>query len=294
MNAKKFMNLLGPKGTFTDIAFSRFNSIYSDSFDNYEVVYYKSIDDVIYNTANDDSYGVIPIENSLDGYVQRTLDLLHENKMFILDEVIVPIKFDLVINGKDLSDIKRIYVQFKTNGQCRKLLNSLKDVEVITTESNMESYNMIMKGNQYDAAIIPSHIVVDDKIKTVIKNVADSLNNNTRFYLVSKNPSFVNNLKTCDYRKVKISICIIPSGDRPGLLLDILKTMSNDKLNMVSIMSRPTKTNLGTYNFFIEIEALKEDELLVLNTINKINNSDVMIEILGNYPLRGDNENKIV
>ena len=60
------------------------------------------------------------------------------------------------------------------------------------------------------------------------------MNNNTRFYLISKVPSFIDSkLSSCE--KIKISICIIPSGDRPGLLLDILKTMSNDKLNMVSI-----------------------------------------------------------
>lgn len=293
MDTIKCVNLLGPRGTFTDIAFDRFNDIYKKIFDKYDIIYYKSIDEVVLNTNNDFSCGVIPIENSLDGYVQRTLDLLHENKMFILDEIIVPIRFDLVINGKDLSDIKKIYVQFKTNGQCRKLLNSLKDVEVITTESNMESYNMVMMNKPNEAAIIPSHITVNDNSKTVFKNVCDSMNNNTRFYLISKVPSFIDSkLSSCE--KIKISICIIPSGDRPGLLLDILKTMSNDKLNMVSIMSRPTKTNLGTYNFYIEIEALKEDEPFIINTLNKMNNNDVTIEILGNYALRGDNENKII
>ena len=81
----------------------------------------------------------------------------------------------------------------------------------------------------------------------------------------------------------------MPEHDRPGLLFDILRSINDNMINMVSIMSRPTKTDLGTYNFFIEMESSIKDEEIILNTlkdIKKHNSYYVDIKVLGKYYLK--------
>lgn len=292
--------LLGPKGTFTDLAYIKYNNIIlkqSSVLEDAKTKYLKSIDEVVREVKESSCLGIIPVENTLDGYVQRTLDLLLEEEMFAIDEVIVPVNFSLIANCKDINEIRNIYVQFKANGQCRKLINSLHNANIITTNSNMESFYSLSSENYTDAAIVPSHIKASDKL--TIENIADSSNNYTRFFVittkenVNKNNQLINDLINSSlgekqYNKVKVNVCIIPENDRPGLLFDILSSIYENHINMVSIMSRPTKNDLGTYNFFIEMEVLREEEDVVFKTIDLIkahNKYDVDIKILGKYYL---------
>jgi len=285
--------LLGPKGTFTDVAYFKYKQEY-DELNSIDVEYYKSIDDVFYNINDETVIGIVPLENTLDGYVQRTLDLLLEENMVILDEVIVPVNFNLLANCKDIKDLKTIYVQFKANGQCRKLLKELNDIDVISTESNMESYYKLSSSDLNCGAIVPCHI--NDNEKLLLSNVADSSNNFTRFLVITKKDylnnckynNFLNKFNMKKYNKLKTSICVIPENDRPGLLFDILRSIYENNINMVSIMSRPTKNSLGTYNFYIEMESDIEDDSVIIKTLDDIKNQNkdfIDIKILGKYKI---------
>ena len=287
--------LLGPKGTFTDVAYIEYKNMYDDILSNYKVIYCKSIDDVVFDVNKEAIIGIVPIENTLDGYVQRTLDLLLEEDMFIIDEITVPVNFNLIANCNSIEEIKNVYVQFKAAGQCRKILKELTDAMVTTTNSNMESFYKLDSNIYTDAAIVPMHIKDDSKLN--ILNVADSQNNYTRFLVITKKDrlesqysEFLNKLnKNGDYNKVRFNVCILPEHDRPGLLFDILRSINDNMINMVSIMSRPTKTDLGTYNFFIEMESSIKDEEIILNTlkdIKKHNSYYVDIKVLGKYYLK--------
>lgn len=290
--------VLGPKGTFSDKAGSEYkkkNSLdIADSMTGLESVYCQTIDDVFEAVCPKEGssekdiceLGIVPIENTLDGYVQRTLDLLLEKDVYIMDENLVSVQFALVGNCENLNEVNKLYVQFKANGQCRQFINSLKNVDIITTQSNMDSYYKI-KDTKGTAAIVPKHIAVNEGSRFVIDNVTDADNNHTRFVIFRRGNLKVNefcqsNLSSKTDKKVRIPVCIMPNTDRPGILFEILKCFHDKQINLISIMSRPTKQIMGTYNFYIEIDGLYEELNVILEALSQIRRYND-IKILGIY-----------
>lgn len=277
--------LLGPEGTFSDMAYMEYAKDKS-----LQPVYCATIDEVFEQVCEKEEceYGIVPIENTLDGYVMRTLDLILEEDVVILDENKVKVQFSLVGNVSGEEEIKQLFVQFKANGQCRKYINSLHGVKLVTTESNMESYYKIgdEPGN---AAVVPMHVAADTEKKYVIDNITDADNNYTRFVIFKKGRVDLKNVKKgedtrtfLEKQKIRIPVYIMPAVDKPGVLFEILREFYDKRINLLSIMSRPTKHEMGTYNFYIEIDGLYEvlDEIAItLNNIKKEND----IKILGIY-----------
>lgn len=278
--------VLGPKGTFCDKAFLE----YSKTKDDITAQYYSTIDDVFYS---DCEYGIVPIENTLDGYVQRTLDLLLDNDVCIMDENKIPVSFSLIANASKIEEINTLYVQFKANGQCRKFINTLNNVKICTTENNMESFYNI--GETYGAAaIVPKHIADMEIGKTdrlIVSNVTDTDYNHTRFIIFKKSKLNIDNIYDNSLKnnkihknkiKVKIPVYIMPETDRPGILYELLKEFYDRQINLISIISKPTRQELGTYNFYIEIDGLVERLDVIIETLNKINENNGL-KILGVY-----------
>lgn len=296
--------VLGPKGTFCDKAYEEYGKKYRQTH-NTELspVYCATIDDVFEKLCQDPAceYGIVPVENMLDGYVQRTLDLLLEQEVYIVDENQVAVQFMLVGNADRVEDIRRIYVQFKANGQCRGFLRTLQDVELVTTDSNMESYYKIGE-EPGAAAVVPCHLA-ELSDKTVISdNVTDAKENYTRFLifrrgsldvedpdlqmrlegLLSSRGEAVSEPERDGAQKIRIPVYIMPATDRPGILFDILRRFYEKRINLISIMSRPTKQVMGTYNFYIEIDCLVERLDAVCETLRQIQVYND-IKILGAY-----------
>ncbi len=294
------IGVLGPKGTFSDKAYLKFKQYVKKQLDkkgesiNLEVKYFPTIDDVFF--AQDIDLGLVPIENTLDGYVQRTLDLLLEEEVHIMDETFVPVQFSLVGNVSSLDEITKLFVQFKANGQCRQFINTLRDVEIVSTESNMDSYYKIGNTKGW-AAIVPQHIAEEEKDRFVVENVTDMDSNFTRFVLFDRGRVGIDNLKqefgkphnmdgfvvekrTSD--KVRIPVYIMPKEDKPGLLFQILKCFYEKEINLISIMSRPTKQAMGTYNFYIEIDTYCDRLDVIIDALRQIGEING-IKILGVY-----------
>lgn len=287
--------VLGPKGTFSDKAYEQYVRLCDKRQMNieYEPVYYPTIDDVfaavLASKQGEKMIGVVPIENTLDGYVMRTLDLLLEQEVRIIDETTVPVAFSLVGNVSNVDEIDTLYVQFKALGQCRQFINGLNNVKIVNTESNMESYYSIgdMKGA---AAIVPTHIAYEEKERFVQFDVTDSEYNHTRFVVFENGVSEVGDAAADNCAdtaidksaKVRIPVYIIPKEDRPGLLYEILRNFYHNKINLISIMSRPTKQELGTYNFYLEIDVACERLQVVYDTLQLVKQSNE-IKLLGIY-----------
>lgn len=296
--------VLGPEGTFSDKAYLEYSQSYrrNHTVSDLTPVYCATIDDVFRavcvkpgqsETEPVCEIGIAPIENTLDGYVQRTLDLLLEEDICILDETMVPVQFSFVGNVTDLSEVRKLYVQFKTNGQCRQFISSLKNVEIITTESNMTSYYMLAD-EIGAAAIVPRHIADTETKRFVIKNVTDAAKNETRFVIFNHEningeqcnvKEGLNSILQQQYArkfpnteqaqqfaqlKIRMPIYIMPAVDRPGILFDILRRFYDNRINLISIMSRPTKQGMGTYNFYIEVDAFYEQLDIILDTLRQI------------------------
>ncbi|MBQ4523149.1 MAG: ACT domain-containing protein [Lachnospiraceae bacterium] len=290
--------VLGPKGTFSDKAYLEYEKYYKQQSADavpLEPVYFPTIDDVFRAvdedevSANTCDIGIVPIENTLDGYVMRTLDLILEKNVCILDENLVEVQFSLVGNVKSKDDINKLYVQFKAHGQCRQFIDSLNEVSICTTESNMESYYRI-ENNPGEAAVVPKHIADTETKRFVIDHVTDADNNYTRFVIFKRgkcDSTEVNSAKQRmnykgDAERVRIPVYIMPKIDRPGILFEILRDFYENKINLISIISRPTKQGIGTYNFYIEIDGLYESIDIILKTLDKIR-VDNDIKVLGIY-----------
>ena len=272
--------VLGPIGTFSDCAAKKYIDAYNLDL---EPVYYNSIDETFHAVGEDCRYGLIPIENTLDGYVQRTLDLMLEMDVVVVDEIIIPVQFSLVANAPDPSEIRRLHVQFKANGQCRDFINSLHDVKFNNTESNMESYHLAKEGRPGEAAIVPAYVDASG-FEYFDRNVTDMSDNYTRFIIVRdmSHDSGSRFRKPRREGNMKIPIFISPLVDRPGMLFDILRTFNERRINLVAIMSRPTKKIMGTYHFYMEIDAYTEDFDIIMEAA-KLIDVKYNLKIMGAY-----------
>lgn len=233
--------VLGPKGTYCDVARKEIN-------DSFVPVYYPSIHDSFMGfMKNETEYCILPYENSLDGFVQNSMDLLLTEDIQITEEIYLPISFSLVGNVDAISEIERLFVQFKTKGQCLELIQGLPMKNLYLTESNILSLEEVKKGRKGDAAIIPNHSLRDNHFAFVKKDVMDKKNNSTRFLVIKKGVS------PCPKKNVKSLLIISSLNDRPGMLYDILGIFYKKNINLISIVSRAQKSEIGKYNFYIEI-----------------------------------------
>ncbi len=137
-------SVLGPAGTFADAAAKAY--LKTQPLSNIIFDYHPTFDQV-YQAVSGENIGLLPLENQLDGYVSATLQRLQSADVTEIGEITIPVNFGLVANVTDLSKIKRIYVQFKTEGQCQTLLTSMRNVQIITTSSNMISLEKISSGS---------------------------------------------------------------------------------------------------------------------------------------------------
>jgi len=199
---------------------------------------------------------VLPIENFSEGFVSLVLDHIIDSDLYIISEFVLPIQFSSVTNTREVSNIDRVFVQFVAKGQCSEYLDTLGDVDIVSTESNIESLNMVVSNPENSCAIVPSGSFNPDEFNGVVENVNDYKNNQTRFLAFSKirreiDTNIISNWKT--------SLVILDDHDRPGLLAEILTSFASRSINLTSIISRPTKVEFGRYNFLIDINGHSED-----------------------------------
>ncbi|RJG37547.1 prephenate dehydratase [Motilimonas pumila] len=270
---------LGPKDTFSDMATRKYMDARSMSA---ELVYFPTLKTTFNAIGNTADFGVLPIENLSEGYVQVVLDALMSTELAILDEVLLPIKFAFVSSCQDLSELEHLYVQFVAHGQCSEFIEGLPDVTVHNTQSNMESLAQL-QGRKNVGAVIPHHALSHwQEQGLVIDNVTDYAHNQTRFLVLGRAP------KPYDENvPYKTTLVVRDDHDKPGVLGSIITAFSNRKINMTSIMSRPTKSQLGKYHFFIDIEGhcTHPD---IAQAIAQIN-AAYRVKVLGSYPIQNAN-----
>lgn len=270
------MAVLGPKGTFCDQAMAQYQKKTGRAL---EAVYCPSIDEVFRTTGRACPCGIAPVENTLDGYVQETLDGLLDTSAHIVDEVQVPVQFSLVGNVKAPGDIRRLYVQFKAKGQCSRVLAGLPDAALVLTESNMESYRQAQRGVPGEAAIVPQHMCRESACAYKQENVTDAANNFTRFFVLDDRPAPPKELART---KSRTALYVIDAADRPGTLYEILKRFAQNGINLAALMSRPTRKGMGTYNFYLEVSCEGAQYAVLQSVLNELRKS-VCLKVLGAY-----------
>lgn len=236
--------VLGKENSYTDLAAQTFIKKFGLKD---KISYYHHIDACFKSFAHDD-YLILPIENSIDGFLQHHMDLLYASGASIIGETYQSISFDFVSYQK-ASEIRHVVGHETALHQCTQFLKDFSHVSFHHASHNIESLEML---NTYKleswAAIIPSHLTKDIYV-THKKHIHDIKDNHTRFFLLSKNKT-----NTLSSKTAKCYLVIEPNKDYAGLLQEILNDFKAASINLTSIISRPLKTKMGHYRFFIECD----------------------------------------
>ncbi len=267
------ISFLGPSGTYSEQAAQMWCGVC-------QLVSVDSIPDVAKAVTDGRSdIGIVPIENSIEGGVTFTLDLLiHDSDLSICGEIVVPINHNLMSkNELSFSEIKTVYSHPQSLGQCREFLNqNLPNANLVASLSNSAAVEEMMNASHNSAAISSAQAAKIYGAKILMKNVEDRSNNETRFVVLGK----------LDHPKTgndKTSLCFEFQGDQPGILSESLTEFASRNINLVKIESRPNKKNLGRYVFLVDIEGHRTDEKVNLS-IDALSKKVAMIKILGSYP----------
>ncbi|NDL67348.1 prephenate dehydratase [Anaerotalea alkaliphila] len=275
---KGCMAILGPENTFSDVAADFYRRKAGLQL---EKKYYGTMKKVIQAVGETCDYGILPIENAIDGYVQVVLDLLPEYPVRIINEVRLPIHFAFVANAPDLDQVHTIHVQFKSKNQCVNFLERFEGKHFVVTESNGISYDNILQGRPGEGAVVPMHMLGDPiAFPTMVPYIEDVSNNETRFVVLAREGK--EDLPRVLGGAYKTSLMVVDENDEPGLLAAVLLEFSRHRLNLTSIISRPTKKRLGQYYFFMDIEGDYHREERIREAVAQVNKS-VKALVLGSY-----------
>ena len=236
------ISYLGPRGTNC----YEVCNLYNKNKD-YEMIPSKTITEAI-NLLLDNEVDecIVPIENSIKGTVIETLDDIFENEeLFIKKEIILNIEHYLLgYNDKDGSKI--VYSHTQALGQCKKYItNNLKDYEIVEVDSTAKGAEIVHDKKQ-GLCIANKSCAEIYNLKIIDENIQDKSNNQTRFFVLSKNKEYLK-------ENVKASI-VFSTQNTPGALYHILGLLNTFEVNMSKIESRPSEIKLGDYLFWIEVD----------------------------------------
>lgn len=269
------MAYLGPPGTFTEEALLK---IYST--DEIELIPYPSIADILFAVEQKEAdEGIVPIENSIEGSVNVTLDILiFQVDVKINKEIVLNVDHNLLAKkGTGLSDIAGVYSIPHATAQCRNFLQkNLNNVELFATNSTAEAAKIVSESDKKIAAISTKLAAELYGLEVLSEEIQDVKDNSTRFVVVNDAIS-----KSSGHDKTSI-VCFI-FEDRPGSLLEILQEFAGRGINLTKIESRPTKKALGDYCFLIDMEGHIEDKP-VAEALGVLNKKLRTIKILGSFP----------
>ena len=265
---------LGPQGTYSEQAAIDYDP-QSDR------VAYHSIPLVVGAAGKGEvEEAIVPIENSLEGTVTFTVDLLiHESDLKIRSEVVVPIHHYLLTEPETRMDqIEVVYSHPQALAQCRNYLTrTLPNAEHVASLSTASAVTD-MRESRHTAAAISSRRAAQIFAATITDaNIEDVSNNQTRFVVLSES----DHVPTGNDRT---SICFDFSQDAPGVLFDTLGELARRNINMIKIESRPDKRSLGQYVFLVDLEGHREDEV-IRDALEGIRSHVSMFKILGSYPI---------
>ncbi|THB71493.1 MAG: prephenate dehydratase [Desulfobulbaceae bacterium] len=271
---KQIVSYLGPEATFTHLA----GVSYFGHSAEYKAL--ESIDDVFAEVEKGrTSYGIVPVENSIEGAVFSTLDSFMKYKVQICGEVRLGISHNLVCRSGNIEDIQTVASHAQPLAQCRdwlrKNMPSVPTLPVFSTGAAAQ-----MAANNPNIGAIASSLAIKTyELQVVVKGIEDYRGNTTRFLVLGqKSPEFSGEDKTS---------LLIGTMDRPGALNEILTVLSEESINLAKIESRPIKGKHWKYMFFLDMLGHIE-ESHIKTGCDRIRELCSYFEWLGSYPYSPD------
>ena len=247
--------------------------------------------DALKNTENDTSdYSVLPVENSLEGSVGESNDLLLSTKLKAVSEIYHRIHHCLIGTGS-LTDIDTVYSHPQALGQCRKFIQekSLKTIPSYDTAGSVKIIKDLDKNNV--ACIASKNAAKIFDVPVIQEGVEDNANNYTRFLIFSKERSETMN---SSFPKIAYAMANNPDDSKTsiifsvkhesGALYQIINEFYQNKINLTKIESRPNKSTAWEYNFYVDFEG-HQDDSSIKDVLEKLRNYSTFLKILGSYPI---------
>lgn len=257
----------GIKGSYGEQALVQyFGDVKELSFKNFDEV----IDAVISGEAD---YGILPIENTSTGGILEVERLLEKENIYIVGETIVPVAHCLLGIG-DLEDIKTVYSHVQGFEQSREFLKDYNFKEVPYFNTAISAEFVARSGDKTLGAIASKRAGEVYGLKILKENINYNLENYTRFVIIKNTVELEE-----DYDKISLQVVV---EDREGSLLRVIKSITENRLNMVKIASRPILGKPFEYIFSIDING-NLNEKRVKKTLKEISENSVLMKFKGNY-----------
>jgi len=262
---------LGPAGTFSEQA------VYKQFGHAIEAQPCVSIDEVFRSTeAGTADFGVVPVENSTEGAINRTLDLLLQTPLAISGEVAIPVHHSLMNKTGDMNGVTRICAHSQALAQCQAWLNQhYPNIERHAVASNAEAARMASQdetvaaiagqiaGEKYDLQVIAAHI-------------QDDPHNRTRFAVIGR-------LQTTSSGRDQTSL-VLAVPNKAGAVYNLLAPFSTFGVSMTRFESRPARTGTWEYYFYVDVEGHQKDAQ-VEKALAELKQNAAFFKVLGSYPL---------
>ena len=266
---------LGPRGTYSEEAAITYGGPDAD------LLPYGSIPASAEAVERGDAdVAVLPLENSIEGGVSTTLDLLiHETELMICHEVVVPIRHIMVARDDVLlSQIRTVMSHPQALGQCRRFLDAhMPQATQVAALSTAGAVQSVVEGGDSTVAAIgpaPAQRLYGGRI--IAEDIQDNPQNLTRFVALAREDAQPTG-------QDKTSIGLTADADEPGVLEKIIRPIAEAKLNLTRLESRPTKGWLGTYVFLIDFEGHRSDPI-VADVLDRMAQYAETLRVFGSYP----------
>lgn len=262
---------LGPQGTYSESAASKHFGGAP------ELQAQQTIDDVFHAVeAGATAYGVVPVENSTEGAVGRTLDLFMSRQVSVCGEVSLRIRQNLMTYAADLSQVKRIYSHAQSLSQCNDwLAHNAHGIPRLPVSSNAEAARLASEDKE-SAAIAGERAAQHFGLPILHANIEDDPNNTTRFLVIARHDASPSG-------KDKTSVAF-SALNKPGAVHALLQPFATEGVSMTKFESRPSRTGLWEYVFYVDIEGHREDPA-VGRALKALEAQAAFLKVLGSYPV---------
>ncbi len=260
------------------IAFQGAHGSYSEeaaiSLGEVETVPCRTLSDVFEIVESGGGEGIVPVENSIEGSIVRTYDLLKDSTVQISREVILKISHCLITNpGTDLKSIRRVYSHPQALGQCEQYLREL-NYEALPTYDTAGSLELV-KREKGSAAIASERAAKMYDMEILEKGIQMSPENYTRFFVISAHDA--------DPTGADKTSIVFSTKHLPGSLYHCLEIFAKAELNLMKIESRPILGQPWSYNFYLDFEGHKADAGSK-KALKELKKRTIFLKVLGSYP----------
>ncbi|MCK5770289.1 prephenate dehydratase [Algiphilus sp.] len=270
------VSYLGPEGTYTQSA------VYKHFGHQVSTRVAAAIDDIFRDVESGAaSYGVVPVENSTEGVVTSTLDLLLSTPLSICGEVLLPVHHHLLSGFDAIERIDVVYAHPQSFAQCRRWLdNQLPNTPREPMPSNGAAARRVSETGR-GAAIASAAAGVLYKLNALAANIEDDPNNTTRFLVIGRQQPEPTGADRTSL------VCSAPQGGEPGALFSLLEPFAKAGVNLSKIESRPSRRAAWDYNFYLDLDGHQADPT-VAQVIDDVRSRAAFFKILGSYPRATD------